>query len=615
MSAKTFWCGLFAAALVSAASVDTRLAEAAHSGDRPQVKALLMQKVDVNAAEGDGATALHWAAFRDDLEMAKELLAAGADVKARTREGGITPLFMACSNGSAAMIEALLNAGADPNSVKANGTTALMAAASGGSSDAVQAMLNHGARVNATEAAHGQTALMFAAGFNRARAIKVLLAHGADPNIASLVKKVETVRFDQDGGIVEDKAGAKAGSDEVSMARAAAETARAANEAAQNALDTFARSLRYKGAEYRVEKARTKAGDVAFRPPQRVGPKFSGGMTALLYAAREGYIDAARALLEGRADLNQVSADKYSPLVMAIMNGHLDLGQYFLDHGADVNLPAITGLTALYATLDVRWAPRAWVPQPRTDDENVTYLELMKHLLEHGANANARISEKSWFRSYGGGVAWVDEAGATPFWRAAQAADLGAMRLLMTHGADPKAASAFGDTPLMVAAGLGWGANWSVDAPYNRLDAVKYCIDLGNEVNATDAKGYTALHGAAYLGNNELVNYFVKLGAKVDAKSKAGDTVADMANGPTRFGIPHPYTVEHLVKLGSGNSHNCRSDQCVVAANASVYDRPLTPNQLVEKDSLDKFAVAVGFTEARYLPEILSGRYSPGSQQ
>jgi ankyrin repeat protein len=338
-------------------------------------------------------------------------------------------------------------------------------------------------------------------------------------------------------------------------------------------------------------------------------------MTALLYAAREGYMDAARALVEGGADINQVSGDKYTPMVMAIMNGHLDLGQYFLDRGADPNVPAITGLTALYATLDVQWAPRAWVPQPRTDDENVTYLDLMKHLLEHGANVNARVSEKSWFRSYGGGVAWVDEAGATPFWRAAQAADLGVMRMLIAHGADPKIASTAGDTPLMVAAGVGWGANWSVDAPYSRMDAVKYCLELGNEVNATDVKGYTPLHGAAYLGNNELVNYLMKLGAKADAKSKAGDTVADMANGPSRFGIPHPETVALLMKMGSSNSQNCRSDQCVVAANASVYDRPLTPQDLAAKDALDKFAIAAGFTAALYLPDVPGGRFSPGSQQ
>ena len=135
--------GLFVlmAGMVSAASLDTRLADAAMNGDRDGVRTLLKQKADVNATQGDGSTALHWAAYKDDLEMAKLLLAAGADVKAKTREGEITPFFMACSNGDAAMVEAMLKAGADANSVKSNGTTALMAAAGSGNAGTHQQSL------------------------------------------------------------------------------------------------------------------------------------------------------------------------------------------------------------------------------------------------------------------------------------------------------------------------------------------------------------------------------------------------------------------------------------------------------------------------------------------
>src|ERR1700692_1563649 len=154
--------------LLSAAPSDIRLSDAAMQGDKDTVRSLLNQKVDVNAPQGDGTTALHWAAYRDDLEMAKLLLVAGANVQAATREGGITPLLMACQNGSAAMIDALLKAGADSNAVKANGTTPLMMAAASGSVDAVRVLLDHGANVNAKESAHGQTALMFAAALNRA---------------------------------------------------------------------------------------------------------------------------------------------------------------------------------------------------------------------------------------------------------------------------------------------------------------------------------------------------------------------------------------------------------------------------------------------------------------
>jgi ankyrin repeat protein len=191
----------------------------------------------------------------------------------------------------------------------------------------------------------------------------------------------------------------------------------------------------------------------------------------------------------------------------------------------------------------------------------------------------------------------VDPAGATPFWRAAQSSDIAAMRLLIEHGADPKAATKSGSTPLMAAAGVGWAHNWSVNAPVPAIDAVKYCVELGNDVNAVDSKGYAALHGAGYIGNNEIVRYLVEKGAKVDVKSKAGDSPADMANGPWRFGIPHPETVALLEKLGSPNSHNCRSDKCVVAA------KRLTPTEQAKKDGLDKFAVVLGFQSAVYLAD------------
>ena len=145
------------------------------------------------------------------------------------------------------------------------------------------------------------------------------------------------------------------------------------------------------------------------------------------------------------------------------------------------------------------------------------------------------------------------------------------MKLLVEHGADPKLATKAGDTPLHAAAGIGWAGELERNAPVPAIDAVKYCVELGNDVNAADNRGYTPLHGAAYLGNNDMVNYLVSKGAKVNVKSKAGDSAADMANGPTRFGQPHPETVALLEKLGSPNSHNCRSDQCVVAAKANIY--------------------------------------------
>jgi len=595
MLSKSIIGGLCIALLLSAATSDTRLADAAMQNDKDAVRSLLKQKADVNAAHGDGATALHWAAYNDDLEMVKTLLAAGANVNAPTREGAITPLFMACTNGNAAVIEALLKAGANANSVKANGTTALMLAAASGSADAVKVLLDHGAAINGKETVHGQTALMFAAALNRDAVIRLLMARGADANVATAVRKLEKVRFDQDGNIVEDKPAAKS-----------AATAEETNPQAD--LDALAHSLGFKSSEYRLAKPRPRAGDVAARGPRKVGADFMGGMTALLYAAREGHQRAATALVETGADVNQLSGDKFSPLVMSIINGHLDLAKYLLDHGANPNLATETGITALYAAIDVQWAPKTWFPQPSTEQEKVAYLELMTALLDRGANVNAQVAEKPWFRSFTNDYTWVDPAGATPLWRAAQSSDVVAMRLLIAHGADPKIATKSGDTPLLAAAGIGWAANWSVNAPYPALDAVKYCVELGNDVNAADNRGYTALHGAAYLGNNDIVNYLVSKGAKTNVKSKAGDSAADMANGPTRFGQPHPETAALLEHLGSPNSHNCRSDQCVIAAGASIYQRPLSPAEQADKDVLDKFAVALGFKSVEYLVDAPAAR-------
>jgi uncharacterized protein len=641
MFGKTILSGICAAVFMSAAG-DARLSEAAMQGNRQAVSALLAQKVDIDGSQGDGTTALHWAAFRDDLEMAKTLIQAGANVRVTTREGEITPLFMACTNGSAAMVELLVKAGADVNGVKANGTTPLMTAAASGSADAVKVLLDHGANVNAKETVHGQTALMFAAALNRDAVVRVLMAHKADPNVASNVAKVIRVRFDQDGNIVEDKPAAGRGgrgggaaeaaagrarrggaeasaaaqdkADEAADAEEAAEARKKANASQRADLDLFAKAMGLKDAEYLVAKPKARAGDITARAPRRVGPEYTGAMTALLYAAREGHMASVKALIETGADINQQSADKFTALVEALANGHLDVARYLLEKGADPKLATLSGLTALYAVIDVQWAPHAWFPQPSTDQEKTNYLDLMKELIDKGADVNAPISEKLWFRSFTNDYTWVDPAGATPFWRAAQSSDTAAMKLLVDHGADPKKATTSGDTPLHAATGIGWAANWSVNAPVPAIDAVKYCVELGNDVNAVDNRGYTPLHGAAYLGNNDMVNYLVSKGANVKAQSKAGDSVADLANGPNRFGQPHEDTVALLEKLGSPNSHNCRSDQCVVASKANIYDRPLTKEEQAEKDILDSLASASGFKEAMFLPEVPAGRFFPGGK-
>src|SRR5215469_6020816 len=375
-----------------AASNDVRIADAAQQGDRGAVRDLIGQRADVNAAQGDGMTALHWAAFHDDVPIARLLLEAGANLNTMTRNGALTPLLLACVSGDPAMIEALLKAGANPNSAKADGATALMAAATSGNALALKVLIDHGADVNATEQVHGQTALMFAAALNRAEALRILASSGAALGATTRVEKIEQQRLDDNG----------------------------------NPLPKTDETV-------------------------NGGNTTMGGMTALLFAARDGALDAVKALVESGADVNELCAgDKSSPLVIAISNGHYETGKYLVEHGANPSLANVDGLTPLYAAIDMQYAPVSWAPNPLTIQEKVTYLDLMKALLERGADPNARLARKLWFRPTSHNQQWISTVGSTPFWRAAEAADVAAMKLLVEHGADPKIATTAGTTPLMV---------------------------------------------------------------------------------------------------------------------------------------------------------------------
>jgi ankyrin repeat protein len=490
-----------------AAPKDARVADAAMQGHTATVRALLKEGADVNVAQGDGTTALHWAAVNDDLEMAQMLLDARANVKATTRNDAITPLLMASQNGNPRMIELLLQAGAEVNSPAATGITPIMLAVAGSSEDAVRVLVQHGADVNAKEDTYGQTPLMFAAAFNRPEAIKVLLLNGAKPNTGTKVR-IPRARGGGPRGLASDD------------------------------------------------------------PKPAADPM--GGMTALLYAVRQGHADAVRALLDNGADLNAGSADNSTPLMMATINGHLDLAMYLLERGADPKIASTAGGTPLYRTLDVYWAPIFHYPQPNVGQERVTYLELMKALLDRGADPNARLKAELWYTTHGLSLDALDPAGATPFWRAAQVGDLAAMRLLVANGADPSIPTTQGITPLLVLSGSGFNGD-SVTAPEGRMPAIRYMVEeLHADVNALDEKGgentsivqrstrgYTAVHNAAMRGDNEMILYLVSKGARVDLVGKNGMTTADMANGPRERIQPFPETITLLVSLGAKNSNKC----------------------------------------------------------
>jgi ankyrin repeat protein len=549
--------------MTHAAPAATAIVEAAMTGNRDAVRTLLKDGGDVNTSQADGMTALHWAAQKGDVELAKILFYAGANVKATTRIGGYTPLLMASKNGDAPMIDALLAAGADANGANANGTTPLMLAAVSGKPEAVKVLIERGANVNAKEHARGETALTFAAAAGRADVIRVLTAKGADTMVMTKVvdlagfAKEEQERFAAERGLT--GRGGRGGA--------------AGTPTAPQAPQIGGVNRQYNYTEL-------------------VG--HWGGLAPLHMAARQGQMDAAKALLEAGADVNQRGAgDGVTPMLIAIVNGHFDLAKHLLDQGANPNLAQDNGVAPLYATLNCQWAAKALYPQPRAyEQQRASYVDLMNALLDKGADPNARLTKKVWYAQYDFDQSGVDESGATPFWRAAYAADVEAMKLLVTRGADinitsmrspgrvrtgdvtrevvdvapmpPVAVGGPAVTPLLAASGVGYGEGFAANhhrfAPGGMLAAVKYLVEeLHVDVNAKDHDGNTAVHNAAARGDNEMILYLVSKGADVKGVNREGKTTADMANGPVQRISPFPDTIKLLEGMGAKNNHKCVS--------------------------------------------------------
>lgn len=550
-----------AAAGPSSSDAGAGLSEAVRHGDEATVKALLRQRIiNVDAAEGDGSTPLHWAAYGDNLTLTRLLLEAGADVNATTRLRAETPLHLAAQTGDPALVKLLLKHGADPRQATAVGTTPLMLAAAAGSAATVDLLVAAGAQVNAREQAREQTALMFAASLNRADAITALIGHGADPNLVS--KLGPATRYERPqrrpaGNAAATSNAATPASNAAAPANNAAAPAAVANDEGQ------ANRRRDRGAQK------------------------MGGMSPLHYAAREGHAEGIVALVAGGADINLPSgSESTTPLLLAIHNGHYDAAHVLLELGADVNKANIMGLTPLYATIDVKWAPHQWSPEPIVTQESTDYLTLMKMIIERGADLNARIENMPWFRTLTQNRHWTEIGGSTAFWRAAFANDIKAMKLLQDAGADINIPTINGTTPLMAASGVGWAPNYSTTAP-TRIESVKYLLAAGADVNHIDDLGFNVMHGAGFTGDLELIQLLADAGARTDVKTKAGDYPADYANGPFEKSLPIAEAVALLEKLGSPNSNNCRSSDCIPPVReerttATAAQTPAVPNRKPE---------------------------------
>jgi ankyrin repeat protein len=459
---------LLLAAGAAAAGPDLRLVEAVRTQDQQQVRTLVNQRVDVNARSSDGSTALLWAAHWNALETAGLLIRAGADANA-ANDFRMTPLSQACTNGSAAFVDLLLKAGANPNTTIATGVPPIMACARSGSAEAVRMLIAGDADVNAREPSQNQTALMWAAAEHHPDVVRILI------------------------------------------------------EAKANFL------------------AHTK-----------------NGFTALHFAAREGDVESARLLLAagvnidiksqpdlapgaadgeqgnplaGRRALSATASDGATPLLVATMRAQVPLALFLLEQSADPNV-ADAGLTPLH------WAASTWEngtanpvygfdePMAGISDRKAK-LQLVRSLLAHGANPNARITRTK--PAFAGG--YTDPVGATPFLLASSVDDVEMMRILLDAGADPKLMTATNATAVMAAAALNHAVGESAVTEQQAMAAVKFLLDQGLSAGGVTTFNENALFGPAYRGWNTLLELLIEKGADVNIESKAGVTPWLAASG------------------------------------------------------------------------------------
>jgi ankyrin repeat protein len=388
-----------------------------------------------------------------------------------TEPDGSTALHWAANWGDAGTVDLLLRAGANVAAENRYGVRPLSVAAANGHAEIVEKLLLAGADPN-TVFGDGESALMSAARTGNVPALELLLAYGADPN------------------------GKEGWRGQTALMWAAVENHPAAvNILIEAGADLEARS--------------------------------NGGFAALMFAARAGHLDVARTLLDAGASPDETAKDGNSTLGLAALNAHWELGMLLLEKGADPNADL------------VGWAPLhqvALTRSPHHDNVNpqpiptgrVDSLDFVKALVAHGADVNRRTvkSPTDGFRQ------WIRREGATAFFFAAKAADVPLMRLLVSLGADPSIPTAEGVTALAAAAGVGFCQGESPGTEAEALEAIKYTLSLGGDVNATDSNGYTPMHGAATRGANTIVQFLYDQGARLDAKSKAdGWTPWTMANG------------------------------------------------------------------------------------
>ena len=472
-STAALLCGavLFATSQVQAAT-ESALVRAVQAGDTATVSALVKQAGAVKTTSADGTTALHWAARGGDTATLALLIKAGADVNATTRYG-VTPLTLAVRAGRDANVQALLAAGAKVAVADAGmpeGQTLLMHAAGTGNIATMKALLAAGSNPNARETRSETTAVSWAAIANRGEAVKLLAEAGADLNVPS--RRTDYPHTQNGVGL--------------------------------NGLEE---GVSYVG--------------------QTVLPK--GAWTATMMAAREGSVDAARALADAGANLNAQDPEGTTAMIIAIINGHYDVARVLVEKGADPNLADVKGMTPLYAAVDMHTLPTTFGRPDPPPMVKAGALDAVKILLANGAKPDLALKAPIIKRVYNNGDGRLN-TGATPFMRAARGGDLELMKLLQQAGADSKLVQKNGSTALMMAAGAGSGRGSDNNPDRVTEDQVmaviKYLVDLGVDINAAGTNGDTAAHIASTtnLGSPKIIRFMHGLGADFTVKNKAGRT-------------------------------------------------------------------------------------------
>jgi ankyrin repeat protein len=526
---------------------ETMLMFAAKNGNPDVIRLLVAAGADVNARESvRGTTALMWAAEQRHPEAVKALLAAGADHSAKSGPAGLPRNYMAQRVNTRVVEEAQQRR----ERAKAAGRTY---------EEQLEWEEMNGLVTGGRGGSPGGPVLPGQTGARGAGARGAGASGGAQPQAAPAGGQQAAPAAAEQGAPPARQQPEASGAQPAPAAPSAAP----GPQAAQGTPTQGGRGRGGAGAAGRAGGAggagQQRAGDDQAAPEggnddtevvvAGLTGSGGGGLTALTFAAREGDLESAQALIEAGADVNLRTTGGWTPLLTAINNRNYRLAAYLLERGADPNIPNERfGWTPLYLATDNRNIEGGDYPVPRPD---MDHLELIKLLLDKGANVNATIQDNTLTRTIFT-MQWFFEAGATAFNRAAQSSDTALMKLLLEYGADPKTRTAYNDTALTLAGGIGWVDGVTYErSPAENLEAVRMLLDLGLDPNAANNDGRTALMGAALKGRNDVVKLLVERGARLDQKDRgsrdthhaatilAGHTwqALDYADGLVRVGV------------------------------------------------------------------------------